>query len=101
MLAEFYDGDLLRFRCQVGHVFSRESLVASQNEALDVTLWAAYRALNERATLARRLVRDAQRLSDPGSERRFAQLIDQAERQKEQLRQALLVDEPSGEASAG
>jgi two-component system chemotaxis response regulator CheB len=96
VLAEFYDGDLLRFRCQVGHAFSRESLLASQAEMLDGSLWAAYRALDERATLARRLVRDARRLQDHTSERRFAQLFQQAESRKEQIRQAMLKGENGG-----
>lgn len=93
VLAEFYDGDLLRFRCQVGHAFSQESLLACQTETLDRDLWAAFRSLDERATLARRLARDAQRFNDSVGERRFAQLIEQAEWQKQRLRQALLKEQ--------
>lgn len=97
VLAEFYDGDLLRFRCQVGHSYSRESLLASQTEQLSYQLWAAYRALNERATLARRLARDAHRLNDQFGEHRFSQLIAQAEQQKERVRAALIKDDPDGD----
>ena len=93
VLAEFYDGDLLRFRCQVGHAYSHESLLARQADTLDHSLWAAYRALDERTTLAQRLARDARKLNDQTGERRFTQLIEQAERRKEQIRQALLKDE--------
>jgi two-component system chemotaxis response regulator CheB len=92
VLGEFYDGDLLRFRCQVGHAYSRDSLLATQTQALDSSLWAAYRALNERATLARHLSRDARRLNDTLGERRFNQLVNQAERRKEQLRQVLMTE---------
>jgi two-component system chemotaxis response regulator CheB len=93
VLAEYYDGDLLRFRCQVGHAYSPESLVACQSETLDTQLWAAYRALDERATLAKRLAHDARRLNDQVGERRFTWLIEQAEGQKERIREALLKDD--------
>ena len=64
VLMEFYDGDFLRLRCQIGHAYSPESLLARQTDQLDRTLWAAYRAVNERATLLQRLAAEAQRLAD-------------------------------------
>ena len=93
VLAEFYDGDLLRFRCQVGHAYSSESLLVRQTDTLEQSLWAAYRALDERTNLALRLARDARRLNDHTGERRFTQLIEQSELRKEQIRQSLLKDE--------
>jgi len=97
VLAEFYDGDMLRFRCQVGHAYSPESLLACQAETTDRSVWAAYRALDERAELAKWLTRDARRFNDRAGERRFAQLIEQAEAQKERIREAMLKDENSSE----
>jgi two-component system chemotaxis response regulator CheB len=93
VLAEYYDGELLRFRCQVGHAFSPASFFAQQTEGLDGSLWAAFRALDERANLASRLAREAQRLNDDIGEQRFARLRAQAEAQKEQLRQVLRGDD--------
>ncbi|MBV8295916.1 MAG: chemotaxis protein CheB [Acidimicrobiia bacterium] len=49
------EGDLLRFRCRVGHAYSTESLLADQRQALEAALWAAVVALEERADLAKRL----------------------------------------------
>jgi two-component system chemotaxis response regulator CheB len=49
------EGELLRFRCRVGHAFSSESLLTEQREALEAALWTAVTALEERADLARRL----------------------------------------------
>jgi len=92
VLMEFYDDDLLRFRCQIGHAYSPESLVARQNDQLDVSLWAAYRAVDERATLLRRLAAEAQRLNDTRAMQRFTRFAQHAEQQKEQLRQAYLKD---------
>jgi two-component system chemotaxis response regulator CheB len=93
VLMEFYDGDFLRFRCQIGHAYSPESLVARQADQLDTTLWAAYRAVDERASLLQRLAAEAQRLNDTRGVQRFTAFAQRAERQKEQLRQAYLKAE--------
>ena len=90
VLAEYYDGELLRFRCQVGHAYSQRSFFAQQVEGIDEQLWAAFRALNERATLADRLAEEARRLKDSISEQRFARQRAEAEAQKERLRLILL-----------
>jgi two-component system, chemotaxis family, protein-glutamate methylesterase/glutaminase len=93
VLVEYYDGDLLRFRCQVGHAFSRESMVSSHASLTDRSLWAAFAALDERVNLARRLVGDARRQGDTLGARRFARLAEQAEARKEQVRQALAKED--------
>jgi two-component system chemotaxis response regulator CheB len=54
-LWELRDGDLLRFRCHVGHAFSSESLMAEQSEELENALWAALRSLEENAALSLRM----------------------------------------------
>lgn len=55
VLWESQDGELLHFRCHVGHAYSAETLLASQSDALEGALWTAVRALEEKARLARRL----------------------------------------------
>ena len=62
-LWEQQEGDLLRFRCRVGHAYSVESLLADQREALEAALWGAVVALEERADLATRL---GQRMEERG-----------------------------------
>ena len=89
VLMEYFDGDLLRFRCQVGHAYSRESMFAMETKALDRSLWMAYRALEERVFLSERLAEDAMRLNDTAGERRFHRLTDQAKTQKAIIEQAL------------
>lgn len=93
VLSEYYDGNLLRFRCEVGHAYSPESLLAQKADMLDYQMWAAYRALNERAMLARRLAEEARRLNDHVAERRFRERCELAERRKDELRQILLQND--------
>lgn len=54
-LWELNDGDLLRFRCHVGHAFSSESLLAEQTVALEEALNSAVRALEEKSAVLRRM----------------------------------------------
>src|SRR5262249_18356758 len=54
-LWEVRDGELFRYRCRVGHAYSPESLLASQNDALEAALWAGTRALEESASLQAKL----------------------------------------------
>lgn len=78
-LWEWSDGDLLRYRCRIGHAYSPESLVATQTESMEHALWAAVRALEETAAIARRM---AHRMRDSGlhtSERRFQERAREAE----------------------
>jgi two-component system, chemotaxis family, protein-glutamate methylesterase/glutaminase len=54
-LWELEDGDLPRYRCRIGHGFSAETLLSTQSSGVEAALWTAYRALEERAALCRRL----------------------------------------------
>jgi two-component system chemotaxis response regulator CheB len=56
-LWERQEGDLIRFKCHVGHAYSSESMQAEQGVALEAALWSALRSLEERADLFRRLAR--------------------------------------------
>jgi two-component system chemotaxis response regulator CheB len=59
VLWEIQDGDLLRFRCRVGHAYSVESVLAEQDEALEDALWVALKTLEESADLSRRMAKQA------------------------------------------
>jgi two-component system, chemotaxis family, protein-glutamate methylesterase/glutaminase len=59
-LWELEDKGLPRYRCRVGHGFSAQTLLNSQRSGVEAALWAAYRALEERAALSRRLAQRAE-----------------------------------------
>ena len=54
-LWEVDDGNILRFRCRVGHVYSPDSMLAAHTDSVDRALWAALRSLEERAALHRKM----------------------------------------------
>src|SRR5438105_1193476 len=88
-LWEQQEGDLLRFRCRVGHAYSVESLLADQREALEAALWGAVVALEERADLSTRL---AQRMEDRGRGHRagrYRREADDARRRAALVREAI------------
>jgi two-component system, chemotaxis family, protein-glutamate methylesterase/glutaminase len=60
-LWELTDGDVLRFRCRVGHAYAVESLLAEQQAGVEDAFWIALRALEERGALLRRLIDRAQK----------------------------------------
>ncbi len=55
VLWELQNGDLLRFRCRVGHAFSVESVLDAQSEQLEAALWMALKTLEEQASLSNRM----------------------------------------------
>jgi two-component system chemotaxis response regulator CheB len=94
-LWELRDGDLTRFRCRVGHAFSIESMGAKQAEMLESALWAALRALEERANLERRLADQARQRNHKITPDRFGEKADMAECHAAQIRQILLNNKQS------
>jgi two-component system chemotaxis response regulator CheB len=89
-LWEINDPHVLRFRCHVGHAYSAESLLSGQDTSLELALWSALRALEEKLLLAQRTLERA-RASNLGKaaavlERRAAE----AEHQANIIRQVLL-----------
>ena len=58
VLSQMKDGPNLRFRCQVGHAYTAETLYAEQETAVDEALRVALRIVEERVTLLRRMSED-------------------------------------------
>lgn len=88
-LWEIDDEGLPRYRCRVGHGFAAESLLVRQQGDLEAALWIAYRALEERAALLRRLADRAQGRSAPVTAGHFRAEAAEVNRQAEVLRAVL------------
>lgn len=95
-LWEQNNGNLLRFRCRVGHAWSEDSLQAEQAEALEEALWTALRALEESASLSRRM---AKRARERNQERMALNYETQAQETHERatlIRDVLLKNKGNG-----
>jgi two-component system chemotaxis response regulator CheB len=90
LLFEEEEAGLLHFRCHVGHAFSEETLMAVQARALEDALWAAVRALEEKAELGRRLAERAHARGWQSSARRFEYAARDAEEGATMIRDTLL-----------
>jgi two-component system, chemotaxis family, protein-glutamate methylesterase/glutaminase len=55
-LWETGDGQLVRYRCRVGHTFTQNVLLAEQARGLEAAMWTAYTALEEHAAFVQRMV---------------------------------------------
>ena len=85
---------VLRFRCRIGHIYSAESMLAMQTDAVDRALWAALRALEERAALTRKLADRARERDQRGVAVAFDHRATTAEQQALLVRR-VLVDRTS------
>jgi two-component system chemotaxis response regulator CheB len=93
-LWEVQEGNMLRYACRVGHSFSAESMLQDQSDSAERAVWAALRALEERADLSRRM---AQRSLDSGLHElsnRYAELAASADNDASVLRRLLLENRP-------
>ncbi|MFL5928316.1 MAG: chemotaxis protein CheB [Gaiellaceae bacterium] len=83
------------YRCRVGHAFTMNSLVARHVDTLERTLWSAYRALEERAAMSRRVAR---RLADHGrleAAKRFERQAKISSKQATELKTLLNALDPA------
>jgi two-component system, chemotaxis family, protein-glutamate methylesterase/glutaminase len=60
VLWEIEQGNLLRFRCRVGHAYTADALRVALSESTEDALWAAMRTLEEKAELLRRIASRSQ-----------------------------------------
>ena len=64
VLGERADGDELKLECRIGHVLLLDTLLDAKATAVEDALWAAVRALEEKAALAKRMSQRAQHRED-------------------------------------
>jgi two-component system chemotaxis response regulator CheB len=89
ILWEVTDGNLLKFRCRVGHAYTDEALVAHQSDALEAALWTALRSLEEHGALLRRLGTRAARRGHAHSAAAFTERAMDAEHHASVIRNVL------------
>jgi two-component system chemotaxis response regulator CheB len=88
-LWELREGELVRYRCRVGHSYSEDAMVEAQGASVEAALWSALEVLEERGEL---LLRMAERMRhSPRSERRFRDGAREALQRAALIRHALDV----------
>jgi|tagenome__1003787_1003787.scaffolds.fasta_scaffold20854727_1 two-component system chemotaxis response regulator CheB len=88
-LWERAEGATASYRCRVGHAFTMNSLVARHVDSLERTLWAAYRALEERSAMSRRVARRLAEHERRESSARFERQAEVAAAQARELKALL------------
>ena len=103
VLFEMDEQGLLRYRCRVGHAYTAGALSVQQQTALDGALWAALRALEESASLVRRMARRARERNHQQSALRYDERAKATEEQAELVRQLVLstTQKPPGVEAEG
>lgn len=59
-LWELAEGDLVRYRCRVGHAYSPASMLDAESDRVERALWSAVRTLKESAELCRRVAKNTE-----------------------------------------
>jgi two-component system chemotaxis response regulator CheB len=101
VLWEHRTGNLLAFRCRVGHAFTEDALLAIQAEQLEAALWTALRALEEHSALSRRLATRASNRGHPHSASTFTEHAMDAEHHASTIRSVLTTGIRGRMAPAG
>ncbi|HSU14813.1 chemotaxis protein CheB [Longimicrobium sp.] len=89
VLWEIQDGELVRFRCRVGHAFGPETLLAEQTQEVETALWTAFQALKERAAFARKMAKKMESRGNEFSRRRFMDQAAEADQRASVIREVL------------
>lgn len=93
-LWEVEEGKVLRYACRVGHSFSVESMLQDQSDAAERAVWAALRALEERADLAERMAKRARLAGLHSLDKRHSELAASAANDAAVLRRLLMENRP-------
>src|SRR5829696_6607440 len=87
---EEHDGDIVRYRCRIGHDYSEDAMVAEQSTSVEAALWAALEMIEERAELLRRVA--DRRGAHAGLRRRLMAAAEDADARARLIRRAVASD---------
>ena len=88
---ELREGELVRYRCRVGHAYSEEAFINGQRDAVEAAMWAALEVLEERVELLRRMA-ERHGTSHPRTRKRLEASADNALERVDLIRRALRAD---------
>ena len=106
VLWELKDGEMMRFRCRVGHAYTSETLTTEQALTVEHALWSALRALEEQAAVRRRMADRSHRQGNIATAERHADRARELDKQAQEIRNLVLAgvgaaeEEPAPEEPA-
>ena len=86
VLWEIDDGEVMRYRCRVGHAYSIDGLMDQQGTNVETAFWVALRAIEEHADLARGVARRMRKSGHVDAVRRLERRVARLEEQADLLR---------------
>lgn len=89
-LLQITDGPVLRFRCHTGHAYSVQTLFAEVAESIEVSLWCAIRAIEERVLLLQQVANHVRETGDADGAEQLRASAREAEQQAQLVRLAVL-----------
>lgn len=92
-LWELENTSIKRYRCHVGHSFTEEALLRSQNEALEEAFWVSLRTLEEKKMLLERMSKNYSSGKKNSLSRSYDDKIDEISQHILKLRQILQLDD--------
>ncbi|HEU4561778.1 MAG TPA: chemotaxis protein CheB [Longimicrobium sp.] len=92
------EGELVRYRCRVGHAFGAETLMAQQAQEVETALWVAFQSLKERAAFARGMARKMEARQNRYSHQRFMEQAAEADARAAVIRDVLRAGTRGGAA---
>jgi two-component system chemotaxis response regulator CheB len=96
VLSEVKNGKPLRFRCQTGHAFTAETMIASADSGVGEAIRIAMRLMEERVELVSRMGRDARESGRPAVADLYETRAAEYSRYAATLRQAATLDLRAG-----
>ena len=90
VLWEIEENGFLRFRCRVGHAYTARNLGAEQRHAVEAALWSALRALEESASMFRRMAERSVSMHHESTARKYTERADNTSANAKVLRDFLI-----------
>jgi len=88
-LYEMHAGDVVHYRCRVGHAFGPKTLLTRQTDGFEAALWLALRTLEDKTALCRRMSRHAAERGAVRTAARYAAAASAAEQAAYVIRDVL------------
>lgn len=100
-LYEIRDGELVRFRCRVGHAYTADTMMDEKTEVLENALYVALSTLEESAAVSDRLAARSRHDGHVHAAERFEERSRDTRRRAATIRRVITEEQPAAAVEAG